>query len=171
MTAPTGRVTQARPLASIIKDLDRRLTRLERHNPVSSTSIIQLLGVSSGPVVNQNFASTSFAVVTGTTISVAVTAPSNYLRIQAFLTGKVSAGTNNGLWQIAVSGPNGYTNSTGAIYVGQQNYITLYSYLLLAQGLPPGTYTAQLQAAVDVGGTTFNVPGNSTVCWIEQLGA
>lgn len=126
---------------------------------------MQQLAVS-GAVTNQNFSSTTPATLTGTTITFQISRPTGVL-VQGFVTGKVSAGANNGLFQISMSGPGSYSNGSGAVYCGVTSYITQFCYFrdFLTT---PGLYTALFQAYVDVGGTTYNVPGNSTV--LEAIG-
>ena len=131
-------------------------------------SLLRQLAVS-GSVGNQNFSSTTPADITGTSISFAVGLGITPLLLQGFVTGKVTAGTNNGQVIIAITGPNSYSNSSGACYFGVTNFVTLFSYLRV-QLNAPGLYTAKLQAFVDVAGTTFNVPGNSTVLEVIQVG-
>ena len=118
---------------------------------------------------NQNFASTSFASVTGTSQSWQIGAGGTAAELRAFVTGKVTAGANNGLWIILLTGPGGYSNQTGPVYNGGASFITQYAYLSVTL-TTPGLYTAVIQAAVDVGGTTFNLPGNSTALEAIALG-
>lgn len=131
-------------------------------------TILRQLAVS-GSVGNQNFTSTSAADITGTSISFPVGVGITPVLLQGFVTGKVTVGANNGQVIIKITGPGGYSNSNGALYFGVTNFITLFSYLRLQLSVP-GTYTASLQAFVDVAGTTFNVPGNSTVLEAIQVG-
>lgn len=126
---------------------------------------MQQLAVS-GSVGSQNFTSTSPATITGTSISFQISRPTGIL-VQGFVTGKVTAGTDNGLFQILMTGPGSYSNGSGAVYCGVTSFITQFCYFRDFLTLP-GLYTAAFQGFVDVGGTTFNVPGNSTV--LEAIG-
>lgn len=120
----------------------------------------------SGSVGNQNFSSTTPATIIGTSITFQISRPTGIL-VQGFVTGKVTAGANNGQFQIVVTGPGGYSSGSGTSYNGAANFLTLFSYFRDFLTVP-GLYTALFEAFVDVAGTTFNVPGNSTV--LEAIG-
>lgn len=126
----------------------------------------QSLGIS-GAIGNQNFSSTTLATVTGSTVTFTLSRTGNLL-IQGFLTGKVTAGVNNGVFNINLSGPSAVSN--GVCYIGTANFITLFSYLRVINA-SPGVYTATFQAGIDVATGTLNVPGNSTVLEVLQFGA
>lgn len=126
---------------------------------------MQQLAVS-GSIGNQNFTSTSLTAITGSSISFHISKPTG-VSLQGFVTGKVTAGANNGIFNISITGPNSFSSSNGNCYNGVANFITQYSYLRLYLTVP-GVYTALFGAGVDVAGTTFNVPGNSTV--LEAVG-
>lgn len=131
-----------------------------------SAGVFTSIGIS-GSVGNQNFSSTTPANISGTEVSFNLSRATNIM-IQGFVTGKVSAGTNNGLFNIVLLGLSGTSN--GNCYVGVTSYITLFSYLRVLGALP-GQYTAVFQGSVDAGGTTFNVPGNSTVLEAFKFGS
>ncbi len=129
---------------------------------VGLTNVMKQLGVS-GSVSNQNFTSVSLAEITGTQVPFSVPRQTDIL-LNAFCTGKVTAGVNNGLWQVGIVG--GATS--GSVYCGVANFITQFAYLRVT--LPAGSYIAHIIAGVDVAGTTYNVPGNSTVLEVIALG-
>lgn len=133
-----------------------------------TNSLLRQLAVS-GAVGNQNFSSTTPADITGTSITFPIGAGIVPVLLQGFVTGKVTAGANNGQFQIAITGPGGFSSGSGTVYNGAPNFLTLFCYLRL-QLTTPGIYTAKFQAFVDVAGTTFNVPGNSTVLEAVQVG-
>jgi hypothetical protein len=118
--------------------------------------VLNSLGTSNQSPPNQNFSSTTHAVVAGTTILILVPRPSDLLLL-AIVVCKLTVGANNGLVRI---NPGGAGPATGDAEWGGPYNNTLMFYEVLP-GVQPGTYTMQLEAAVDNAASTFQLLGSN----------
>jgi hypothetical protein len=114
------------------------------------------LGTSNQSGGAHNYNALAFAVIPGTPIQVVVSRTCDILLL-AIYTGLITAGANNGLLRI---NPGTAGSATGGANMGQATNLTTMIYEYLA-GVAPGTYTMQLEAAVDNVATTFQVLGSN----------
>lgn len=124
-------------------------------------AVMKSLGITD--VGSNTFSSTTFSAVPNTAIAINLTRTVNLLAL-ILTTGKVSAGTNNGLIRCNLVG----VGTSGNMFFGPPNFITLMGWRFFP-AVPAGAYTLQLEGAVDVGGTTLST--TESALQVFQLGA
>lgn len=113
--------------------------------------------------INQSTTGLTFVDVTTSQFSLTVKRPSRIFW-PLVVTGKITAGANNGLANGVLTKVDDGTTlvGTAAIIIGTSQYSTGFMWYFAGKGatlpvIPAGTYTAKLQMAADNAGTTFNV--------------